>query len=113
MRPTATMTTYLSVALLLCALLPAAIGHCSGGSQTANSTHCLDETDNEWHPIGTAWRNSACMDCTCSSCCSAFSIPQNFPDDCVSVFDLVACKYKVHKKDDPSEECPIFSAVGK
>ncbi|XP_061905488.1 small serum protein 2-like [Entelurus aequoreus] len=107
------MTTHLSLALLLCALLPLADGFCTAGPQQVTATHCLDETDNEWHPIGSSWRNSACMDCSCSGCCAAFSIPRKFPADCVSVLDPVACKYKVYKRDNPSEECPVFGAVGK
>ncbi|KAF7665656.1 hypothetical protein LDENG_00136050 [Lucifuga dentata] len=53
------------------------------------------------------------MDCSCSGCCAAYSIPRSYPPDCVSVFDQKACKYKVHKKDDANVLCPIFSAVGK
>lgn len=37
--------------------------------------------------------------------------PQRFPDDCVSVFDPEACEYVVHKKDEPTIRCPVFSAV--
>uniref|UniRef100_A0A674PFV8 Uncharacterized protein n=1 Tax=Takifugu rubripes TaxID=31033 RepID=A0A674PFV8_TAKRU len=66
-----------------------------------------------WHAIGSSWRNSECMDCTCAGCCSAFSIPSSFDDDCISVFDKVACEYKVYKKDNPSISCPIYGAVGK
>ena len=35
------------------------------------------------------------------------------PQTAVSVFDPVACVYIVHKKDDPTVECPIYAAVGK
>ncbi|XP_029685250.1 beta-microseminoprotein-like [Takifugu rubripes] len=76
-------------------------------------THCMDETDGTWHAIGSSWRDSECMDCTCAGCCSAFSIPSSFDDDCISVFDKVACEYKVYKKDNPSISCPIYGAVGK
>lgn len=37
--------------------------------------------------------------------------PQRFPDDCVSVFDPEACEYVVHKKDETTIRCPVFSAV--
>uniref|UniRef100_A0A665W439 Beta-microseminoprotein n=1 Tax=Echeneis naucrates TaxID=173247 RepID=A0A665W439_ECHNA len=70
-------------------------------------THCLDDVDNTWHAMGSSWRNSKCLDCTCQSCCSAYSTPIRFPDDCVSVFDSVACEYRVHKKDNPSVQCPL------
>lgn len=42
-----------------------------------------------------------------------YSTPRLFPDDCVSVFDKVACEYIVHKKDNPIILCPIYAAVGK
>lgn len=106
-------------------------------------THCQDDVDETWHALGSQWRNSKCMDCTCSQCCSAYvqisqhynvqirrkcncvgkysiatlicrySTPKSFPDDCVAVFDAKECEYIVHKKDDPTVPCPIFSAVGK
>lgn len=162
-------------------------------------THCQDDVDKTWHTIGSTWRNSACMDCSCGSCCDAwvhiysrtlmldkilkpmigtsrgccinkgygsfkpsaftacfnhtlpkrstlarlkfwgklfgvipltnnvksplllmcilfycrYSTPKSFPDDCMAEFDQQACKYKVFKKNDPSVQCPILSAVGK
>lgn len=42
-----------------------------------------------------------------------YSIPREFPDDCVSVFDNVTCEYIVHKKDNQSMICPIYISVGK
>nr|XP_057927553.1 beta-microseminoprotein-like [Doryrhamphus excisus] len=113
MKPTATMTTYLCLALLLFALLPPSHAACSRRSVRADATHCFDEADNKWYPIGSSWRNSACMDCTCDECCDAYSTPRHYPEDCVSVFDRVACKYNVHKRDNPNEPCPIFGSVGK
>jgi len=79
----------------------------------AGMTHCQDDVDKTWHPVGSSWRNSECMDCDCGGCCDAYSTPKQFPDDCVSVFDQEACVYRVHKKDDPTVECPIYAAVGK
>uniref|UniRef100_A0A3B4U5R2 Beta-microseminoprotein n=1 Tax=Seriola dumerili TaxID=41447 RepID=A0A3B4U5R2_SERDU len=77
------------------------------------TTHCQDPVDKTWHAIGSKWRNSRCMDCTCNRCCDAYSTPRQFPNDCVSVFDSEACVYRVHKRDDPTVECPIFGSVGK
>ncbi|XP_057689075.1 beta-microseminoprotein-like [Corythoichthys intestinalis] len=107
------MRGYLSLAFVVCALLPMSYGFCSVREPMPGETQCYDEVDNKWHPVGSNWRNSECMDCTCDGCCTAYSIPRQFPDDCVSVFDKVACEYKVHKRDDPSVECPIFGSVGK
>ncbi|XP_068506119.1 beta-microseminoprotein-like [Syngnathus scovelli] len=107
------MTSYLSLALLLCVLLPHSNGFCTVSTIEPGATHCLDEVDNKWHPVGSSWRNSDCMDCSCSGCCSAVAIPRNFPEDCVSVLDTATCKYSVHRRDDPSIECPVFGVVGK
>lgn len=49
----------------------------------------------------------------CFLCDCRYSTPTRFPNDCVSVFDSKACEYIVHKKNNPSELCPIFAAKGK
>uniref|UniRef100_UPI003AAD6CCF beta-microseminoprotein-like n=1 Tax=Centroberyx gerrardi TaxID=166262 RepID=UPI003AAD6CCF len=104
---------YLALALL-CALPSVLHAACFvKPDMIPGMTHCQDDEDKTWHPVGASWRNSACMDCDCSGCCQAYSTPTGFPDDCVSVFDSKACEYKVHKKNDPSISCHIFSAVGK
>ncbi|XP_016898552.1 beta-microseminoprotein-like [Cynoglossus semilaevis] len=99
--------------LLLCSLLPVANTFCYGKIPQPGVAHCKDDTDETWHAVGSSWRNSACMDCTCSGCCSAYSIPRSFPSDCEKVFDQNACEYRVLKKNDPSVECPIYESVGK
>ncbi|XP_036955345.1 beta-microseminoprotein-like [Acanthopagrus latus] len=104
---------YLALALLLCALLSLSNAQCFHQVLKPGATHCQDDADGTWHPVGSSWRNSNCMDCTCEGCCYAYSTPKSFPSDCVSVFDSVACKYIVHKRDDPSVLCPIYGAVGK
>ncbi|XP_049619485.1 beta-microseminoprotein-like [Syngnathus scovelli] len=95
------MRTYLCLAFLLCALLPLANGECYPIQVAAGATQCQDPADNEWHAVGSSWRNGQCMDCTCDGCCTAFTLPRGFPDDCVSVFDKATCKYSVHRRDDP------------
>ncbi|XP_053276279.1 beta-microseminoprotein A1, partial [Pleuronectes platessa] len=109
---TATMK-YLYLAVLLCCLLPLSNAHCFVMEIKPGATHCQDIDDQTWHEVGSKWRNSKCMDCDCGGCCSAYATPQRFPADCVSVFDSVACVYRVHKRDDPTVQCPIYGAVGK
>ncbi|XP_039660187.1 beta-microseminoprotein-like isoform X1 [Perca fluviatilis] len=104
---------YLALAVLLCALVSLSNAYCFPKAMKPGMTHCQDDVDQTWHAVGSRWRNSRCMDCSCSGCCSAYSTPTNFPDDCVSVFDSHACEYIVHKKDDPSVLCPIYGSVGK
>ncbi|XP_044224362.1 beta-microseminoprotein-like isoform X4 [Thunnus albacares] len=104
---------YLALALLLCALPSLSTAGCFVKPMKAGMTHCQDDVDKTWHPVGSSWRNSDCMDCSCDGCCAAYSTPKKFPDDCVSVFDQEACVHRVHKKDDPTVECPIYAAVGK
>nr|XP_033475218.1 beta-microseminoprotein-like [Epinephelus lanceolatus]XP_033476510.1 beta-microseminoprotein-like isoform X3 [Epinephelus lanceolatus] len=104
---------YLALAFLLCALAPLSNGACFQREVEPDMTHCQDDVDGTWHAVGSSWRNSRCMDCTCSGCCSGYSTPTRIPDECVSVFDSEACEYIVHKRDNPSVLCPIFGAVGK
>ncbi|XP_059192840.1 beta-microseminoprotein-like [Centropristis striata] len=104
---------YLVLALLLCALASLSNAECFGKAVEAGATHCQDDVDQTWHAVGSKWRNSACMDCSCVGCCSAYSTPRSFPDDCVSVFDSQNCEYVVHKRNNPKERCPIYGAVGK
>uniref|UniRef100_A0A665W419 Beta-microseminoprotein n=1 Tax=Echeneis naucrates TaxID=173247 RepID=A0A665W419_ECHNA len=93
----------LALVLLLCSLPSLTNAFCQRRSPIFGMTHCTDEVDNTWHAVGSSWRNSECMDCTCDECCSAYYIPREIPTDCVSVFDSKACVYKVHKKDDPTK----------
>ncbi|XP_018525243.1 beta-microseminoprotein-like [Lates calcarifer] len=104
---------YLALAVLLCGLLSLSNAFCYFKVIEPGTTHCQDNEDKTWHAVGSTWRNSKCMDCDCSQCCSAYSTPKQFPDDCVSVFDSQICDYRVHKRDDPTVECPIYAAVGK
>ncbi|XP_040898704.1 beta-microseminoprotein-like [Toxotes jaculatrix] len=104
---------YLVLAVLLCGLLSLSNTQCYFKSVKPGMTHCQDDVDNTWHAIGSTWRNSNCMNCSCSGCCAVYHTPRQFPDDCVSVFDSQACQYIVHKKDDPAVQCPIYAAVGK
>uniref|UniRef100_A0A673BVL9 Beta-microseminoprotein n=1 Tax=Sphaeramia orbicularis TaxID=375764 RepID=A0A673BVL9_9TELE len=104
---------YFSLALLLCALAALAHAFCYQKEVKPGMTHCVDDADGTIHEVGSSWRNSKCMDCTCSGCCTGYATPRDFSDDCVSVFDPVACKYIVHKKDDKTKLCDIYSAVGK
>ncbi|XP_056888801.1 beta-microseminoprotein-like isoform X2 [Takifugu flavidus] len=107
------MKYLLALAVLTCAQVLPSHAFCYVKPMRKDMTHCMDETDGTWHAIGSSWRNSECMDCTCASCCSAYSRPTLFDDDCISVFDKVACEYKVYKKDNPSISCPIYGSVGK
>uniref|UniRef100_A0A673BX44 Beta-microseminoprotein n=1 Tax=Sphaeramia orbicularis TaxID=375764 RepID=A0A673BX44_9TELE len=104
---------YSILALLLCALAASAHASCYQKLAKPGMTHCVDDADGTIHEVGSSWRNSKCMDCTCSECCTGYATPRDFPEDCVSVFDPVACEYIVHKKDDNNTLCDIYSAVGK
>ncbi|XP_070402698.1 beta-microseminoprotein-like [Nothobranchius furzeri] len=104
---------YLAPVLLLWVLVSLSDAQCYvKPTPSGDQTSCQDDVDMTWHPLGSHWRNSKCMDCDCFSCCAAYSTPTQFPSDCVAVFDPTACEYIVHKKNDPSEICPVFAAVG-
>uniref|UniRef100_A0A8C4HUB5 Beta-microseminoprotein n=1 Tax=Dicentrarchus labrax TaxID=13489 RepID=A0A8C4HUB5_DICLA len=112
----ASVKKYLALGLLLC-VLPSLSNAACGCFPPIDTTHCMDTSDYTWHAVGSTWRNSECMVCSCGlfelECCDGYATPRQFPDDCVSVFDSKACQYIVHKKDDPTVECPIYAAVGK
>ncbi|KAJ8400925.1 hypothetical protein AAFF_G00388820 [Aldrovandia affinis] len=103
----------LALALVLCTQLHLIHGGCYGKKLTLDMIQCQDFVDKTWHPIGSSWRNSACQDCNCERCCDAFSTPRSFPDDCMMEFDKEECEYKVFKKNDRTQPCQIFKAVGK
>uniref|UniRef100_A0A673BQY5 Uncharacterized protein n=1 Tax=Sphaeramia orbicularis TaxID=375764 RepID=A0A673BQY5_9TELE len=128
---------YFILALLLCALAASAHAFCYRKEVKLGMTHCVDDADGTIHEVGSSWRNSKCMDCTCSGCCTGYvfinrrmhlfvtsvstcdcflyryATPRDFPDDCVSVFDPVACEYIVHKRDDNNTLCDIYISIGK
>ncbi|XP_074527295.1 beta-microseminoprotein-like [Halichoeres trimaculatus] len=104
---------YLALSLVLCALYSMSHGQCFFKQVPPDATFCKDDVDDTWHPVGSNWRNSQCMDCSCGGCCAAYSTPRSFPEDCVSVFDQQACEYIVHKRNNPSIRCEIYAAVGK
>uniref|UniRef100_A0A3Q1GYE9 Beta-microseminoprotein n=1 Tax=Anabas testudineus TaxID=64144 RepID=A0A3Q1GYE9_ANATE len=104
---------YLALVVLLCTLLPLSDAACYRKLVEPGITHCQDDSDLTWHAVGSQWRNSRCMDCTCEECCAVYMTPRKFPEDCVSVFDSKECKYIVHKKNNPDVECPIYASVGK
>ncbi|KAI9527736.1 hypothetical protein NQZ68_027826 [Dissostichus eleginoides] len=104
---------YLALALLFCALASLSDASCYAKALKPGMTRCQDDRDNTWHPIGSSWRNSECWDCSCTECCQAFSTPTRFDSDCVSVFNSAACEFIVHKRNDPTQLCPIYGAVGK
>ncbi|XP_078284831.1 beta-microseminoprotein-like [Rhinoraja longicauda] len=85
--------------------------------KTQNANGCIDETDGSMHRIGESWNATNCRECFCDNdgyrCCDRFVTPRHFPEDCVAVFDLETCVYRVHLKDDPSIECHSFGGVGK
>uniref|UniRef100_A0A3Q0RIQ9 Uncharacterized protein n=1 Tax=Amphilophus citrinellus TaxID=61819 RepID=A0A3Q0RIQ9_AMPCI len=71
------MKKYLAVALLLCALLSLAKSACFikpelAGKKKRNKACSKDHVDKTWHAVGSKWRNSQCLDCTCDRCCALF-----------------------------------------
>ncbi|XP_063051524.1 prostate-associated microseminoprotein-like isoform X1 [Engraulis encrasicolus] len=77
---------------------------------------CQDDTDKDWHEVGSSWTNSQCMECSCGTggmgCCDRMGRPFGFPEDCEVLYDWKQCNYEVVKKNDHSVYCP-HGAVGK
>ncbi|XP_069774084.1 beta-microseminoprotein-like [Narcine bancroftii] len=86
-------------------------------SEARDFTSCTDKSDGTIHEIGDSWKNHDCMKCTCFEegyrCCEMFTKPVKFSKDCEAIFDRENCRYRVHRKDSPNVECPIWKAIGK
>ncbi|XP_033947436.1 beta-microseminoprotein-like [Pseudochaenichthys georgianus] len=99
------MEKYLALALLFCALASLSDAQCQTKALQPNMTHCQDDSDHTWHPVGSLWRNSECLDCSCTGCCQAYITPTEVPEDCVAVLDTQACEYIVHTKGNSNGLC--------
>nr|NP_001290738.1 microseminoprotein, beta- precursor [Esox lucius]ACO13654.1 Beta-microseminoprotein precursor [Esox lucius] len=108
----------LALAVILCSVLP--LSHAACWFQQAEPgdgiKQCIDTKDGTLHAIGSMWRTSDCMDCSCLDnremrCCDTYSTPTDFPCDCMLEFDQEACQYNVFKKSDRSIPCPIYDSA--
>ncbi|XP_078284994.1 prostate-associated microseminoprotein-like [Rhinoraja longicauda] len=86
-------------------------------SEFQKVTTCFDTNDGTVHQYGESWLNSNCQSCVCSAhgyeCCARYFRPTGYSDDCMVMFDLHSCMFRVHSKADPSVECPAEAAIGK
>ncbi|KAF5899935.1 beta-microseminoprotein-like isoform X2, partial [Clarias magur] len=61
------------VGFLLFACLHMSHAACWLKMQKPGMTHCKDDLDKKWHPVGSTWNNKQCQRCTCSAntmeCC--------------------------------------------
>ncbi|KAG1949256.1 hypothetical protein F2P79_012051 [Pimephales promelas] len=87
--------------LFLCAVLPLVNAGCSIMAHNKEDKFCRDSTDKTWHPVGSTWRNSKCMDCNCVDdsmrCCDAMGTPI-YPDKCSVEYNYDSCTYEVFEK---------------
>ncbi|NWV65993.1 MSMB protein, partial [Malurus elegans] len=68
------------------------------------------------YPLGVTERTDDCFKCSCNGvsmgCCSLFHTPVSYDEkNCKVVFNQSKCDYDVVRKDDPSEECFVYSRV--
>ncbi|KAL7827347.1 hypothetical protein SRHO_G00330650 [Serrasalmus rhombeus] len=98
------------VEFALFALIPLSEAGCWHGVLKKGATHCQDGVDKTWHPVGSSWTNSRCVQCDCNSaaltCCYGMPRVGKFADDCTVEYNYDTCTYKVFKKSDPTIECP-------
>uniref|UniRef100_A0A3B3S122 Beta-microseminoprotein n=1 Tax=Paramormyrops kingsleyae TaxID=1676925 RepID=A0A3B3S122_9TELE len=106
-----------TLALLLCALVLHSEASCFVQPLKPGmcATHCQDVIDKTWHAVGSSWRNSECLDCTCSHLSLmtqyrhfTYSVPAGTPEGCVEEFDQINCKYYVFIENYPNQPCPIY-----
>uniref|UniRef100_A0A8C2ZCB0 Uncharacterized protein n=1 Tax=Cyclopterus lumpus TaxID=8103 RepID=A0A8C2ZCB0_CYCLU len=83
------------------------------------NNRCKDLVDDKTHEIGSSWINSRCHECTCDRCCHgcvhrsqhlSFLICKNSR---LRYSTVLLCVCRLFKRDNPTVQCPIFSAVGK
>ncbi|XP_059379808.1 beta-microseminoprotein-like [Carassius carassius] len=88
--------------LLLCAVFPLINASCFKVKHETTDKFCQDTTDKTWHPIGSVWRNSKCVDCNCfadsMTCCDAMQRPVNYSDKCQVEYDYTTCTFEVFEK---------------
>ncbi|NWV13495.1 MSMB protein, partial [Ptilonorhynchus violaceus] len=68
------------------------------------------------YPFGNIARTEDCYRCSCSAtsmeCCSLFFTPISYDKEkCKVIFNKKSCNYDVVQKDDPSQECFVYSRV--
>ncbi|XP_069774085.1 beta-microseminoprotein-like [Narcine bancroftii] len=101
--------------VLLLPAVPLSDSACFFAEKDPNSD-CIDNFDGSAHGVGTQWRNSHCMQCSCMEsnyrCCDLAMRPINYPSECIAVLDHERCVYRVHLREDPSIECPVNTFIG-
>ncbi|NXO20499.1 MSMB protein, partial [Cisticola juncidis] len=68
------------------------------------------------YPFGLTERTEDCYRCNCREhfmdCCSLFHTPIGYDkENCKVIFNKERCDYDVVRKDDPSQECIVYSRV--
>ncbi|KAL7884153.1 hypothetical protein AOLI_G00069230 [Acnodon oligacanthus] len=101
------------VELVLFALVPLNDAACWNGFLKKDGTHCQDSVDRTWHAVGSAWTNSRCDKCECTThymaCCNG--MPKVYiTGDCTVVYDYDTCTFDVIFKDDGTVPCSARSS---
>ncbi|XP_027031238.2 beta-microseminoprotein-like isoform X1 [Tachysurus fulvidraco] len=85
------------VAFVLLALVPMIHAACWFKQNKPDATHCQDDEDKTWHPVGSKWRNSQCAKCSCSvdvmGCCDGW--PTRVSGGCSITYDYKTCTYEL------------------
>ncbi|XP_047660895.1 beta-microseminoprotein isoform X3 [Tachysurus fulvidraco] len=85
------------VAFVLLALVPMIHAACWFKQNKPDATHCQDDEDKTWHPVGSTWRSSQCAHCSCSvdgmSCCDGW--PTHVSGGCSITYDYKTCTYEL------------------
>ncbi|XP_058268254.1 small serum protein 2-like isoform X3 [Hemibagrus wyckioides] len=96
------------VGFVLLALIPLIYGDCWYQLPRYAATHCQDDLDKTWHPIGAEWLNSRCTRCTCAldgmRCCD--KLPTSASGGCTIKYDYDACTFELKVLD---ENVPWFN----
>ncbi|XP_060752378.1 uncharacterized protein LOC132863534 isoform X2 [Tachysurus vachellii] len=85
------------VGFVLLALVPMIHAACWHQLNKFDSTHCQDNVDKTWHPVGSRWTNSQCAKCSCSvneiRYCDGW--PTHVSGGCSIKYDYKTCTYEL------------------
>ncbi|KAB5543742.1 hypothetical protein PHYPO_G00083130 [Pangasianodon hypophthalmus] len=85
------------VVFFLLALVPVSNAACWQKILKPGVTHCQDDLDKTWHPVGSSWINKQCLRCECKdghmTCCHRW--PTSVSGGCTIKYDHQTCTYEL------------------
>ncbi|XP_063262545.1 beta-microseminoprotein-like [Prinia subflava] len=111
------MRIFLAFLVAMGSLVTLGDAHCFGVPQNPGRPYKGCMKNGKLYPFGHIERTEDCHRCNCRErvldCCSLFHTPIGYDkENCKVIFNKKRCDYDVVQKDDPSQECIVYSRVG-